>query len=150
MKMTKNLIFQGLSTFFEIFMKSLFEVGELFAETKELTKKMPLVFSFAKTLSSAIRTLCNASAVKMDCNIDLIPFWLEFGFAFRAHVCFGYHNHIQNDKQDNYGNGYKIPRNIEMASKPIDPTGSKQKNRGEQKQRKKYFFHYNTAFLILL
>jgi len=39
--MTKNLIFQGLSTFFEIFMKSLFEVGELFAETKELTKKMP-------------------------------------------------------------------------------------------------------------
>jgi len=41
MKMTKNLIFQGLSTFFEIFMKSLFEVGELFAETKELTKKMP-------------------------------------------------------------------------------------------------------------
>ena len=93
-----------------------------------LTKKMPLVFPFAKTRSSAIRTLCNASAVKMYCNINLIPFWLEFGFTFRAYVCFGYHNHIQNDKQDNYGNGYKIPWNIKVTAKPIHLTGSKHKS----------------------
>ena len=111
-----------------------------------LTKKIPLVFPFAKTLSSAIRTLCNAIAVKMYCNINLIPFWLELGFAFRADIRLGNHNEIQNNKQNKYRNSYKIPRNIEMASEPIDPTGSKQESRGEQKQRKKYFFHYNTAF----
>ena len=93
-----------------------------------LTKKMPLVFPFAKTLSSAIRTLCNASAVKMYCNINLIPFWIEFGFTFRAYVCFGYHNHIQNDKQDNYGNDYKIPWNIKVTAKPIHLTGRKHKS----------------------
>ena len=75
-----------------------------------------------------MRTLCNASTVKMYCNINLIPFWLEFGFTFRAYVCFGYHNHIQNDKQDNYGNGYKIPWNIKVTAKPIYLTGSKHKS----------------------
>ena len=82
----------------------------------------------------------------MDRDIYLIPFRLELGFAFRADIRLGNHNEIQNNKQNKYRNSYKIPRNIEMASKPIDPTGSKQKRRGEQKQRKKYFFHYNTAF----
>ena len=93
-----------------------------------LTEKMPLIFCFAKSFSPAIRTFCDAIAVKMDCNIELIPFWLEFGFAFRAYVCFGYHNHIQNDKQDNYGNGYKIPWNIKMTAKPINLTGGKHKS----------------------
>jgi len=107
-----------------------FSVGIFFVNTcwGVLTKKMPLVFPFAKTLSSAIRTLCNASAVKMYCNINLIPFRLEFGFTFRAYVCLGYHNHIQNDKQDNYGNGYKIPWNIKVTAKPINLTGWEHKS----------------------
>ena len=73
----------------------------------------------------------------MDRDIYLIPFRLEFGFAFRADIRLGNHNEIQSNKQNKYRNNYKIPRNIGMASKPIDLTGSKQKSRGEQKQRKK-------------
>ena len=115
-----------------------------------VTKKMPLIFSLAKPFSSAFRTFCNSRIAKMDRDIYLIPFRLELGFAFRADIRLGNHNEIQSNKQNKYRNNYKIPRNIEMASKPIDPTGSKQKSRGEQKQRNKYFFHYNTAFLILL
>ena len=115
-----------------------------------LTKKMLLIFCFAKSFSPAIRTFCDARIVKMDRNIYLIPFRLELGFAFRADIRLGNHNEIQSNKQNKYRNNYKIPRNIEMTSKPIDPTRSKQKSRGEQKQRKKYFFHYITAFLGIL
>ena len=89
----------------------------------ELTKKMPLIFSLTKSFSSAIWTFCDARIIEMDCNIYLIPFGFEFGFTFWTNVCFRYYNYIQDNKQDKYGNGYKIPRDIEMATKPIHLTG---------------------------
>ena len=64
----------------------------------------------------------------MDRDIYLIPFGLEFGFAFGADIGFRNHNKIQDGKQNEYRNDYKIPRNIEMASKPIDPAGRKHKS----------------------
>ena len=64
----------------------------------------------------------------MNCNIYLIPFGLEFGFTFGADIGFINHNKIQDDKQNEYRNDYKIPRNIEMASKPIAPAGRKHKS----------------------
>ena len=89
---------------------------------------MTLIFSLTKSFSSAIWTFCDARIIEMDCNIYLIPLGFEFGFTFRAYVCFGYHNHIQNDKQDNYWNGYKIPWNIKVTAKPINLTGGKHKS----------------------
>ena len=88
-----------------------------------LTKKMPLIFSLTKSFSSAIWTFCDARIIEMDCNIYLIPLGFEFGFTFWTNVCFRYYNYIQDNKQDKYGNGYKIPRDIEMATKPIHLTG---------------------------
>ena len=86
-------------------------------------KKMPLIFSLTKSFSSAIWAFCDARIIEMDCNIYLIPFGFEFGFTFWTNVCFRYYNYIQDNKQDKYGNGYKIPRDIEMATKPIHLTG---------------------------
>ena len=94
-----------------------------FVRWSELTKKMPLIFSLTKSFSSAIWTFCDARIIEMDCNIYLIPFGFEFGFTFWTNVCFRYYNYIQDNKQDKYGNGYKIPRDIEMATKPIHLTG---------------------------
>lgn len=88
-----------------------------------LTKKMPLIFSLTKSFSSAIWTFCDARIIEMDYNIYLIPLGFEFGFTFGTNVCFRYYNYIQDNKQDKYGNGYKIPRDIEMATKPIRLTG---------------------------
>ena len=88
-----------------------------------LTKKMPLIFSLTKSFSSAIWTFCDARIIEMDYNIYLMPLGFEFGFTFGTNVCFRYYNYIQDNKQDKYGNGYKIPRDIEMATKPIRLTG---------------------------
>ena len=86
-------------------------------------KRCRLLFYFAKTLSSAIRTFCDARIVKMDRNIYLIPFRLEFSFTFWTNVCFWYYNDVQDDKQDKYRNSYKIPWYIEMTTEPINLTG---------------------------
>ena len=83
----------------------------------------------------------------MDRDIYLIPFRLELGFAFRADIRLGNHNEIQSNKQNKYRNNYKIPRDIEMATKPINLTRRKHEGGKKQKQRNKYFFHYSTAFL---
>ena len=64
----------------------------------------------------------------MDRDIYLIPFGLEFGFAFGADIGLGNHNAIQNNEQNKYRNGYKIPRNIKVTAKPIHLTGSKHKS----------------------
>ena len=93
-----------------------------------LKKEMPLIFSLTKSFSSAIWTFCDARIIEMDCNIYLIPFGFEFGFTFWTNVCFRYYNYIQDNKQDKYGNGYKIPRNIEMTAKPINLTGREHKS----------------------
>ena len=93
-----------------------------------LTKRMPLIFCFAKSFSPAIRTFCDARTVKMDRNIYLIPFRLEFSFAFRTNVCFWYYNDVQDDKQDKYRNSYKIPWYIEMTTEPINLTGREHKS----------------------
>ena len=93
-----------------------------------LTEKMPLIFSLTKSFSSAIWTFCDARIIEMDCNIYLIPFGFEFGFTFWTNVCFRYYNYIQDNKQDKYGNGYKTPRDIEMATKPIHLTGWEHKS----------------------
>ena len=115
-----------------------------------LTKKMPLIFCFAKSFSPAIRTFCDARIVKMDRNIYLIPFRLEFSFTFWTNVCFWYYNDVQDDKQDKYRNSYKIPWYIEMTTEPIHLTGWEHKSWDKQKQRNKYFLHIITAFLVLL
>ena len=70
-----------------------------------------------------MRTFCDARAVKMNRDIQLIPFGLEFGFAFGANIGLGYHNEIQNDEQNKYRHGNKVPRDIEVAAKPIDLAG---------------------------
>ena len=107
-----------------------FSVGIFFVKTHwaVLTKKMPLIFSLTKSFSSAIWTFCDARIIEMDCNIYLIPLGFEFGFTFWTNVCFRYYNYIQDNKQDKYGNGYKIPRDIEMATKPIHLTGWEHKS----------------------
>ena len=83
----------------------------------------------------------------MNSDIYLIPFRLKFGFAFRADIRLGNHNAVQNNGQDKYRDCYKIPRDIEMATKPINLTRRKHEGGKKQKQRNKYFFHYSTAFL---
>ena len=84
---------------------------------------MPLIFFLAESSSSTIWTFCDARTIEMDGNIYLIPFGFEFGVTFWTNVCVRYDHDIQDNKQDTYGNGDKIPRDIEMATKPIHLTG---------------------------
>ena len=99
------------------------KTGEKRRKPEKISGFLLVIFSLTKSFSSAIWTFCDARIIEMDCNIYLIPFGFEFGFTFWTNVCFRYYNYIQDNKQDKYGNGYKIPRDIEMATKPIHLTG---------------------------
>ena len=113
-------------------------------------KRCRLFFLLTKSFSSAIWAFCDTRTVAMNSDIYLIPFRLKFGFAFRADIRLENHNAVQNNGQDKYRDCYKIPRDIEMATKPINLTRRKHESGKKQKQRNKYLFHYSTAFLSLL
>jgi hypothetical protein len=70
-----------------------------------------------------MRAFCDTGAVEMNRDIYLIPLGLKFGFTFGADIGFGNHSEIQNNEQNQYRHGNKVPRDIEVAAKPIDLAG---------------------------
>ena len=89
---------------------------------------MPSILPLAKAPSSAMRAFSDTRPVKVDRNIDVVPLGLEFRMAFGANVRFGKHVEIQHNGKDQNRNSNKIPRNVEVISKPIDLTRREHKS----------------------
>ncbi len=95
--------------------------------SNEVAKK-PLILFLTKSFFSAIRTLSYTGSANMDRNVRLIPFWLEFGFAFGTNVCLGNYNEIRYNENNKYRNSYKIPLNVIVTAKPINATRREHKS----------------------
>ena len=88
---------------------------------------MRSLFSFAKSFSAAFGAFSYSLVVEMNAHRGLIPSGLEFRSALGTNICTSYQDNIGHNKYQQKGNGYKIPRNVDRAAKPICPARGKKK-----------------------